>query len=204
MIAWISAARSIVPFAHRSQGRRRELAVDRIHDDANGGHGETAYCGDARHHIVDRECARAYMQRALRPRCAAPVLPIAIGRPSSPPHRPLPKQPVNAPRKQTACAEIPIASDAKPPHTSRGFLPWRLRTPAPACAAPPSWGRHPQTFTSTDNRAALRDRRRCTYEHYSVSETCRPASPAAPATGPLRACFGQGQSPPFFPSHRTA
>jgi hypothetical protein len=68
MIAWISAARSIVPFAHRSQGRRRELAVDRIHDDANGGHGETAYCGDARHHIVDRECARAYMQRALRPR----------------------------------------------------------------------------------------------------------------------------------------
>src|SRR6266446_6888915 len=22
-----------------------------------------------------------------------------------------------------------------------------LRTPAPVCAAPPSWGRHPQTFT---------------------------------------------------------
>ena len=25
-----------------------------------------------------------------------------------------------------------------------------LRTPAPVRAAPPSWGRHPQTFTSTD------------------------------------------------------
>src|SRR5436190_15801646 len=25
-----------------------------------------------------------------------------------------------------------------------------LRTPAPVCAAPPSWGRHPQTFTTAD------------------------------------------------------
>jgi hypothetical protein len=25
-----------------------------------------------------------------------------------------------------------------------------LRTPAPVCAAPPSWGRHPQTFTKAD------------------------------------------------------
>src|SRR6202023_4016805 len=25
-----------------------------------------------------------------------------------------------------------------------------LRTPAPACAAPPSWGRHPQTFTNSE------------------------------------------------------
>jgi len=25
-----------------------------------------------------------------------------------------------------------------------------LRTPAPVRAAPPSWGRHPQTFTKTD------------------------------------------------------
>src|ERR1700676_2302056 len=28
-----------------------------------------------------------------------------------------------------------------------------LRTPAPVCAAPPSWGRHPQTFTLTEVRA---------------------------------------------------
>jgi hypothetical protein len=25
-----------------------------------------------------------------------------------------------------------------------------LRTPAPVCAAPPSWGRHPQTFTKPE------------------------------------------------------
>src|ERR1700676_2754043 len=25
-----------------------------------------------------------------------------------------------------------------------------LRTPAPVCAAPPSWGRHPQTFTISE------------------------------------------------------
>jgi hypothetical protein len=25
-----------------------------------------------------------------------------------------------------------------------------LRTPTPVCAAPPSWGRHPQTFTLPD------------------------------------------------------
>ena len=49
--------------------------------------------------------------------------------------------------QQTAGAEIPIASDARtltpPAVSSLGGL----RTPAPLCAAPPSWGRHPQTFT---------------------------------------------------------
>src|SRR5258708_21139742 len=29
-----------------------------------------------------------------------------------------------------------------------------LRTPAPVCAAPPSWGRHPQTFTQADSCTA--------------------------------------------------
>jgi hypothetical protein len=39
------------------------------------------------------------------------------------------------------------ATVARPPHSiSIGGL----RTPAPACAAPPSWGRHPQTFTKAD------------------------------------------------------
>src|ERR1700736_332196 len=57
-------------------------------------------------------------------RCATPVLPIAIGRPTSSPFRPLPKQAVKAPRQQTASAEIPIASDAQLRHTSRGFLVW--------------------------------------------------------------------------------
>jgi hypothetical protein len=48
------------------------------------------------------------------------VLPIAIGRPG----RSLPKHAFNAPRQQTASAKIPIASDARPLHTSRGFLVW--------------------------------------------------------------------------------
>ena len=30
-----------------------------------------------------------------------------------------------------------------------------LRTPAPVCAAPPSWGRHPQTFTTPEVRSIL-------------------------------------------------
>jgi len=62
--------------------------------------------------------------------------------------------------------EIPIASDAPPRPTSRGFHRFTsatmdaissppphsislggLRTSAPVRAAPPSWGRHPKTFT---------------------------------------------------------
>jgi hypothetical protein len=50
-----------------------------------------------------------------------------------------------------ASAEIPIASDARPQHISRGFLAWRFADAGPAVhAAPPSWGRHPQTFTISD------------------------------------------------------
>src|SRR5229473_7169456 len=46
--------------------------------------------------------------------------------------------------------QIPIASDAQLRHTSRGFLHWRLAYAGPTVrAAPPSWGRHPQTFTTT-------------------------------------------------------
>src|ERR1700676_4506868 len=51
--------------------------------------------------------------------------------------------------------QIPIASDARPFHTSRGFLHWRFAYAGPTVrAAPPSWGRHPQTFTKTDSCAA--------------------------------------------------
>ena len=47
--------------------------------------------------------------------------------------------------------QIPIASDASPRHTSRGFLHWAYANlQAPVRAAPPSWGRHPQTFTIGD------------------------------------------------------
>ncbi len=39
----------------------------------------------------------------------------------------------------------------------RGVLQSGLRTPAPVRAAPPSWGRHPQTFTKTEVAALRRD-----------------------------------------------
>jgi hypothetical protein len=49
--------------------------------------------------------------------------------------------------------QIPIASDARPFHTSRGFLRWRFAYAGPTVrAAPPSWGRHPQTFTAAVNK----------------------------------------------------
>src|ERR1700692_3054594 len=64
-------------------------------------------------------------------RRATPILPIAIGQPSSPPLRPLPKEAINAPRQLTASAEIPIAADALLRHTSRGFLPWRFAAAGP-------------------------------------------------------------------------
>src|SRR5216683_523059 len=45
--------------------------------------------------------------------------------------------------------QIPI--DARPFYTSRGFLHWRFAYAGPTVrAAPPSWGRHPQTFTAAD------------------------------------------------------
>src|ERR1700753_2232723 len=66
------------------------------------------------------------------------VLPIAIDPPSSPSLRPLPKEPVNAPRQPTASAEISIASDAPPCPTSRGFLPWRFADAGPRNP----WRRH--------------------------------------------------------------
>ena len=87
---------------------------------------------------------------SINPRRATPILPIAIGRPSSPPHRPLAKQPVNTPRQQTPRDEIPIASDAPHCSTSRGFLPWRFAYAGPRVRRATVMGRHPQTFTKTE------------------------------------------------------
>jgi hypothetical protein len=93
-------------------------------------------------------------------RCATPILPIAIGRPRSSPPRSLPKQAFNAPRQQTASVEIPIAPDARSPHTFRGFLHWRFAYAGPTvAAAPPSWGRHPQpSQNATLNSSKFADR----------------------------------------------
>ena len=47
--------------------------------------------------------------------------------------------------------QIPIAQDATPTSPSRGFLPWRFAYAGPPVhAAPPSWVRHPQTFTEAE------------------------------------------------------
>src|ERR1700686_3663646 len=64
-------------------------------------------------------------------RCTTPTPHVATGRPGSSLHRSPSKQAFNAPRQQTASVEIPIASDARPRHTSRGFLPWRFAYAGP-------------------------------------------------------------------------
>jgi hypothetical protein len=54
--------------------------------------------------------------------------------------RELPKPSLSARRRQTASDEISIASDARPFHTSRGFLPWRFAYAGPRCAPPHQHG----------------------------------------------------------------
>src|SRR5580692_4707403 len=63
--------------------------------------------------------------------CPTPIPHLATGRPGSSLHPSPSKQAFNAPRQQTASVEIPIASDARPRHTSRGFLPWRFAYAGP-------------------------------------------------------------------------
>jgi hypothetical protein len=64
-------------------------------------------------------------------RCVRPALPIAIDQPASSPSRSRQKAAVSEPRPNTAGAEIPIASDARSLHTSRGFLPWSFAYAGP-------------------------------------------------------------------------
>src|ERR1700728_1516084 len=66
--------------------------------------------------------------------CAMQLLPIAIQPLGSSPARSLPKQAFNGLRQQTVCTEIPIASNAPPRQTSRGFLPWRFAYAGPRVA----------------------------------------------------------------------
>src|SRR5271163_4813941 len=95
-------------------------------------------------------------------RCATPVLPVATAQhvPSAP--RSLPK----ATRQQTASTKIPIASDARPRHTSRGFLPWRF-----AYAGP---GARSHTFMGAGIRKPSQQRKLAELGRYSGS-----ISPAA-------------------------
>src|ERR1700694_5735876 len=64
-------------------------------------------------------------------RYTTPTPHVATGRPGPSLHRSPSEQAFNAPRQQTASVEIPIASDARPRHTSRGFLPWRFAYAGP-------------------------------------------------------------------------
>jgi len=73
------------------------------------------------------------------------VLPIAIGRLSSSPLRPLPKEAFNERRQQTASAEIPIACDAPPRPPPAVSSVGGLRTPAPECVVPSSWAGIPKS-----------------------------------------------------------
>jgi hypothetical protein len=65
-------------------------------------------------------------------RCSTPIPHVQTGRPGSSLHRSRSKQAFDAPHQQTASVEIPIASDARPRHTSRGFLPWRFAYAGPS------------------------------------------------------------------------
>src|SRR6267143_3769477 len=53
--------------------------------------------------------------------------------------------------------QIPIASDAPPRHTSRGFLHWRLSDDGPGASRIVPDGRHPKPFTNPEVPSALDD-----------------------------------------------
>ena len=72
-------------------------------------------------------------------------------------HRPVDCFPerINAPRQQAASVRIPIASDAQASSHLPRFPPLEVCVRGPhVSAAPPSWGRHPQTFTTAVIRAS--------------------------------------------------
>jgi hypothetical protein len=84
--------------------------------------------------------------------------------------------------------QIPIAQDATPTSPSRGFLPWRFAYAGPPVhAAPPSWVRHPQTFTITE--VAIRHEHELVslYESHPMNIVVkRSVTPEAPLCADLR------------------
>ena len=118
-------------------------------------------------------------------RCPTPIPHVQTGRPGSSLHRSRSKQAFNAPRQQTASVEIPIASDARPRHTSRGFLPWRFAYAGPGVSratfmGPPSANLHKtgsrvyirQTLPDSARNVAPGENRR----GYAATTRLRPAS----------------------------
>ena len=140
-------------------------------------------------------------------------LPIAIGPPNPSPHRPLPKEAVNARRPRTAAAEIPIASDAPPRHTSRGFLPWRFAYAGPgvrratimgASIRKPSQKRSP---TAPGNRTSSTGHSRgaCPRGSQKGRSRSRQMAPVVGGSGRLwwaRPVIANLSRPPFLTSDR--
>jgi hypothetical protein len=93
---------------------------------------------------------------------ATPVMLIAIGRRNSPTLHQLLTEPVNSLQQQTVSAEIPIASDAKLRHISRGFLSWRFAYAGPRVRraivmGPPSANLHIQRHIAVSTSCLLLD-----------------------------------------------
>src|ERR1700676_717888 len=92
-------------------------------------------------------------------RCTTPTPHVATGRPGSSLHRSPSKQAFNAPRQQTASVEIPIASDARPRHTSRGFLPWRFAYAGPGARGATIMGPASANLHNNGSHALIRSPR---------------------------------------------
>jgi hypothetical protein len=92
--------------------------------------------------------------------------------------------------------QIPIAQAAIPTSPSRGFLPWRLAYAGPPVhAAPPSWGRHPQTFTEPDLRSlALLTHKRQSGAAEQPAVILSRFRPAVAGMYPFRLCLAWPQA----------
>src|SRR6267378_6429868 len=95
--------------------------------------------------------------------------------------------------------QIPIASDAPPRHTSRGFLHWRLSDDGPGASRIVPDGRHPKPFTE----AAIAKRESATSPlfagHYPSSKVVTPNTRSSRNGGIapvyIRAVSNTGASP---------
>jgi hypothetical protein len=114
---------------------------------------------------------------SINRRRATQVLPIAIGRPSSTPHRPLPKEAVNAPRQQTASAEIPIASDAQLRHLPR-FPPLEVCVRRPPSARRRHHGPASENLHSSSHSAPITDSETSAYAFAPATANRSAAHPA--------------------------
>jgi hypothetical protein len=93
--------------------------------------------------------------------CEMPLLPFAAGRSGSWPFDPFPNKRSIHIANRNAKAEIPIAFDARPLSTSRGFLPRRFAYAGPSCA--------PRHLHGAAIRKPSQERKYCGHRWWSVS-----------------------------------